>query len=115
MDKKLLKELYQRGDRKRKIALFSVYSEWILMDTSLKFIRDRINKDLGFDLVTEREIKYARHHFKTRINKPSKPNLVNHPKAFESFDHTPTTESISWTNPDEVGSNQNSLKTKFSQ
>lgn len=115
MDKNIVRELYQRGDRKRKIALFKVYSEWILMDTSLKFIRDRINKDLGFNLITETEIKYARHHFKSQVDKISKAPLVQNRIIPESINQVPFTEGVSWTDPDEVTKNQNSLKSKFSK
>lgn len=115
MDKKTVKELYERKDRRRKLALFKAYSAWLFMDTSLKFIQERINRDLGFNLVAEQDIKYIRHHFKSLLQiipKSSPPVKVSAPEKIISV-RPP--EEVSWTNPDEVTNNQNSLKSKFSK
>ena len=115
MDKKTIKELYERKDRRRKLALFKVYSAWLFMDTSLKFITERINRDLGFNLVAEQDIKYIRHHFKSQLSSVPKSSMVVNVKVPEVTFQTQPADGVSWTNPDEVGSNQISIKSKFSK
>jgi len=115
MDKKTVKELYERKDRRRKLALCKAYSAWLFMDTSLKFIQERINRDLGFNLVAEQDIKYIRHHFKSQLQIVAKSSLVGKVNALEEILPAPPAEGVSWTNPDEVINNQNSLKSKFSK
>lgn len=115
MDKKTLKELFERKDRKRKIALFKVYSAWLFMETSLKFIQDRINHDMGFNLVSEYDIKYIRHHFKRKAQAVPKSFPVMISQIAEDIAPNSQEATLSWTNPDEIGSNQNSLKSKFSK
>ena len=115
MDKKTVKELYERNDRRRKLALFKAYSAWLFMDTSLKFIQDRINRDLGFDLVAEQDIKYIRHHFKSQLNIVPKSSMSVNVRTPQEILPASLADVVSWTNPDEVGNNQNSLKSKFSK
>ncbi|WP_439559259.1 hypothetical protein [Dyadobacter sp.] len=114
MDKKTIKELYECKDRRRQLALFKAYSSWLFMDASLKFIQERINRDLGFNLVTVRDIKYIRHHFKGQLQIVPKSSMAVNVKAPEAIFQERPADVVSWTNPDEVGSNQNILKTKFS-
>ncbi|GGB83238.1 hypothetical protein [Dyadobacter sediminis] len=115
MDKKTVKELYERKDRRRKLALFKAYSAWLFMDTSLKFIQERINRDLDFDLVAEQDIKYIRHHFRSQLQIVPKSSLAVKVNVPEEILPTRPAEGVSWTNPDEVTNNQNSLKSKFSK
>lgn len=114
IDKNIVKELYNCGDRKRKKALFMVYSELILMDTSIKFIRDRINKDLGFELITESEIKYIRHHFKSKEILKAESQSPISPIKYNSHNMVNIKNDVEWTDPDEIGNNKNILKSKFS-
>lgn len=111
MDKRLVKELYERGDRKRKIALARVYRDLLFLDVSLKFICERINRDLGFDLVTENDIKYIRHHFKQSSTKPEHRNVsVPIPQAKPL---TTRADELIWTNPEEIPPTRSNLKSKF--
>lgn len=111
MDKRLVKELYERGDRKRKIALATAYRDLLFLDVSLKFICERINRDLGFSLVTENDIKYIRHHFKPGTTKPEPRNVpVPIPQAKPL---TTRTDELIWTNPEEIPPTQSNLKSKF--
>ena len=111
MEKRLVKELYEGGDRKRKIALARVYRDLLFLDVSLKFICERINRDLGFNLVTENDIKYIRHHFKPGTAKPEPRNV---PVPAPAAKPTPAgTDELTWTNPEEIPSTQSNLKSKF--
>ncbi len=114
MNKKLAKELYERGDRKRKIALARAYPELLFMDVSLKFICERINRDLDFDLVTENDIKYIRHHFQPGTRKPdlSLPPAIA-PIASPVKTSTETSR-VTWTDPEELTKTSPNIKSKFS-
>lgn len=113
MDKRLIKELYERGDRKRKVALARAYRDVLFMDVSLKFICERINRDLSFNLVTENDIKYIRHHFKQETVRK-----VHHNASAPTFSAKPaqlpvTSDELIWTNPEETPQKQSNLKSKF--
>ncbi len=111
MNKKLARELYERGDRKRKMALARAYPELLFMDVSLKFICERINRDLGFDLVTENDIKYIRHHFQPERRKPdlSLPPAIASPVKISTG-----TSRVTWTDPEELTKTSPNIKSKFS-
>lgn len=113
MDKRLVKELYERGDRKRKIALARAYRDWIFMDVSLKFICERINRDLGFSLVTENDIKYIRYHFKPGTAKQEHRNGSVPAPAAKPTPLPAGTNELTWTNPEEIPPTQSNLKSKF--
>lgn len=115
MDKKLIKQLYERGDRKRKLALSKHYFEWIFMDVSLRFITERINRDLGFDLVTERDIKYVRHHFANKT--PDFGESANRPRPpiYPGPLVKNADSEMMWTDPDGLANRQVNLKSKFSK
>ena len=113
MDKRLVKELYEGGDRKRKVALARVYRDLLFLDVSLKFICERINRDLGFNLVTENDIKYIRHHFKPGTTKPELRNVTVPAPVTKSTPLPAGTDELTWTNPEEIPPTQSNLKSKF--
>ena len=113
MDKRLVKELYERGDRKRKIALARAYQDLLFMDVSLKFICERINRDLGFSLVTENDIKYIRHHFKAGTAKQEHRNVSVQAPPAKPTPLPAGTDELTWTNPEEIPQTQFNLKSKF--
>lgn len=116
MTKDLLIELYRQQDRKRKRVLYDLFSSTILLNTSLHFIAQMINKELGIEgLITESDVKYCRHYFKnTKVQANAR--LPDIPKRHTIPDKLNETNSkeINWTNPDEVNLNQ-VIKSKFSK
>lgn len=113
MDKRLVKELYERGDRKRKMALARVYRDLLFLDVSLKFICERINRDLGFSLVTESDIKYIRHHFKPGTAKQEYRHVAVPAPVAKPISASASPNDLTWTNPEEIPQTQSNLKSKF--
>jgi hypothetical protein len=126
MNKDLLIELYRQHDRKRKRMLYDLFASTISINTSLHFIAQLINKELGIEgLITEDDIKYCRHYFKNKkvqintqlpdIPKKSfnsdKLNETNHSDGRRNDGRS---KEINWTNPDELNLNP-IIKSKFSK
>lgn len=63
MDKELIKQLYSRGDSKRKKVLYEVYKDLFLQKLSIEFTAKQLNEYLGEELVSIIDIKYIRRHF----------------------------------------------------
>lgn len=121
MTKDLLIELYRQQDRKRKRVLYDLFSSTILLNASLHFIAQMINKELGIEsLITQDDIKYCRHYFKdkkvqvnARLPDIPKKSFVAE-KLLENNRSDGRSKEINWTNPDEVNLNQ-IIKSKFSK
>lgn len=126
MTKDLLIELYRQQDRKRKRVLYDLFSSTILLNTSLHFIAQMINKELGLEgLITESDVKYCRHYFKnTKIQVNARlpdipkrhtiPDKLNETNLGDGRRNDGHSKEINWTNPDEVNLNQ-VIKSKFSK
>jgi hypothetical protein len=75
IDEKLLIELFEQKDRKRREALFELFHEDLLAKLTRARIADLINAKLGRPgLVTAQDVRYCRFYFKekkiTRSHKP---------------------------------------------
>lgn len=114
MNTKMLIELYEKKDRKRKRMLFELFSETILLSVSLSFISQLINRELGVEnLISEDDVRYCRHYFKDKTSTAKgKAKLPDVPKP-ETLS-SPVTKEVSWTNPDDVTLNK-TVKSKFSK
>lgn len=115
-EKKLLIQLFQQKDRKRKEVLYRIFLDIINLNASLGFIAELINKDLGVtNLITQDDIKYCRYYFKnTEGKKTPKSFLTISNKGLPLSNQIKSTDTITWTNPDEVNINQ-TTKSKFSK
>lgn len=126
MTKDLLIELYRQQDRSRKRVLYDLFSSTILLNTSLHFIAQMINKELGIEgLITESDVKYCRHYFKnTKVQVNARlPDIPKKSFVAEKLHESSRgdgrrndgrSKEINWTNPDEVNLNQ-VIKSKFSK
>lgn len=114
MNTKMLIELYEKKDRKRKRILFELFSETIRLSVSLSFISQLINRELGVEnLISEDDIRYCRHYFKDKnITPKGNAKLPDVPKP-ETFS-SQLTKEVSWTNPDDVTLSK-TVKSKFSK
>lgn len=114
MNKKMVIELYEKKDRKRKRMLFELFSETILLSVSLSFISQLINRELGVEnLISEDDVRYCRHYFKDKTSTAKgKAKLPDVPKP-ETLS-SPVTKEVSWTNPDDVTLSK-TVKSKFSK
>jgi hypothetical protein len=116
MNKEILLQLIQQKDKKRKKMLCKFYQNYILMDASLVFIAQMINKDLGIeDIITLHDVKYCRWLLsKENIQSTQLPDI-----PIQTFNAEPKMASnpfeIKWTDPDdEAYIKTKNIKSKFS-
>lgn len=112
MDKNILKQLYERKDSSRKKALLKVYKEIVLQDTSLEFICQLINSDLGANLVTISDLKYVRYWNRKNASKYTQSKVVTN-EANRPIE--PTKGKVSWTTEEEIINKKSSIISKFSK
>lgn len=121
MDKKMLIDLFERRDKKRRRNLYLLYHELIFSELTASYVAEMICKDLQRDgLVSIEDVKFCRYQFK---NKPIKTGtkqsaiklstMPDLPKASE-LDNKPV--SGSWSDPDKLDLQKNFIiKSKFSK
>ena len=67
IDEKLLIELFEQKDRKRREALFELFNDYLLARLTRARIADLINAKLGRPgLVTADDVRYCRFYFKDK-------------------------------------------------
>lgn len=112
LNQQMLIVLFLSKDRKRREALYTLYSQPIQLKLSLPFIADLINKDLDVvNLITKEDIKYCRHYFSGK--KKILQNIF--PEPIEATKIMIDPSEITWTNPDETTNSQNQFKSKYSK
>ncbi len=115
----LLIELFESKDKHRRRYLYEIFADKINTNASRKFIAQWINRELARDdLISEADIKYCRHYFKTPSNRPTLPPIPANkhlmPRRHEQETERET-EELTWTDPDEDGFQKHSIKSKFSR
>lgn len=116
MDKtKLLIQMYESNDRKRRRLLMDIFYDTITMNASLKFICKLINDELARDdLVSEKDVVYCRFHFAKNSKPTLLPKVPTIPIIKQKEDKTNT--EIVWSDPDDDNfKKQTSIKSKFSK
>lgn len=116
MDITTLLQLYSTKDSKRKRALFQFYEDIISMPASLSFIAKKINDDLGKDVISVADIKYARYQYvdkNTVLKKSKKEGIEDKPKITKRENPNFSIDEITFTDPDEIEVNSKSTKSKF--
>lgn len=101
IDEKLLIELFEQRDRKRREALFELFREDLFASLTRARIADMINVKLGRPgLITAEDVRYCRFYFKDKktrrihraeekiIRKPDQPQNTSNsqPNAFKVTD-----------------------------
>lgn len=82
MDKKILIDLFERKDKKRRRLLYELYFDLITTNLTASYIAEMICKDLGqTEMVSPADIKFCRFQFKNKavravISKPFFQNPV---------------------------------------
>ncbi len=105
--------LYERNDRKRRKMLYQLFGKQINMDCSIALIAELINIKLEKqDLISANDIRYCRFHF--RKNSKSQ-NIEMVSENTSTIEPPLVKKEIRWTNPDEVKSNQYTVKSKYSK
>ena len=125
MNKEILLRLYARKDPKRKRMLYDLFKGTISMSASLSMIAELINQELGEkDLIKAADVKYCRHYFlgkaggATAIKESVQPvRKTSNIKLEQSVPIVTTkSESITWTNPDNLPTSSiKEFKSKFSK
>lgn len=117
MSKELVIQLYQKQDRKRRRALFDLFSDTIQLNASLRFIAGLINQELGQEeMVSEVDVKYCRYYFSGKAT----PRLATIGSVHRDYKapagKKEPGKEVSWTDPDDQSFNlKNPVKSKFSK
>lgn len=112
MDKNILKQLYERKDSSRKKALLKVYKEIVLQNTSLEFICQLINSDLGANLVSVSDLKYIRYWYRKNASKYTQSKVR---KSEEVKPVKPASNAVSWTSEEDIINKKPNVTSKFSK
>ncbi|MCF2446931.1 hypothetical protein L0657_23455 [Dyadobacter sp. CY345] len=122
MDKKILIDLFERRDKKRKRILYELYFDLINSRLTARYIAETICKDLGrADMVNAADIKFCRFQFKGKVASAAlKPGPRSKPVSASSVQVEPSSQSSGssahWSDPDTMSTQENIIvESKFSK